>query len=88
MAQDFELWLRLSPHMHFTTIEEILGNYHETIGNISSKPYCVRYWQHLRIYKKHRKLVEFNTFLFMVFRKTATKAWFYWLRDQLKRLQK
>lgn len=53
-AQDYELWLRLSPSMNLLIIKEILGKYIERQGNITSGKLRLRLFNDLKISWRHR----------------------------------
>ncbi len=76
IAQDLELWLRIGKKMQFMTIPEVLGYYHEVKGSIGLKPYRLRFLSHLRIYKRHWRLVGMATAGYMAFRKLINRGWF------------
>lgn len=56
-SQDYELWLRLAPHMKPVWISEVLGRYVERRGNITSGPLFRRLGRTLRILAMHRDKV-------------------------------
>jgi len=53
-AQDYELWLRLSSEMNVFFIKEVLGEYIERIGNITSGNLRYRLLNEIKIAIKHR----------------------------------
>lgn len=57
-AQDYELWLRLSPDLKPVFINEVLGKYVERAGNITSGKLLWRMRNELRIAWMHRGLVS------------------------------
>jgi hypothetical protein len=57
-AQDYELWLRLSPHLQAVFVQESLGLYVERLGNITSGSWRMRMRNELRIAWRHRSLVQ------------------------------
>lgn len=85
-AQDYELWLRLSPHIHVKFVEEVLGRYIERPGNITSGRVSSRLLNELRIAWRHRVLSSNIGILLRLLRiffsygKQYARKWF----DQLK----
>ena len=63
-AQDYELWLRLSPFIKLKFVNEVLGKYIERDGNITSSGLVRRFINEIRIAFIHRKLVS-NTLVFI-----------------------
>ncbi len=59
-AQDYELWLRLSPYINVCFLQEVLGNYIEREGNITSGNLFKRFKNELKIAFMHRNLVSFS----------------------------
>lgn len=57
-AQDYELWLRMSPAMHPVFIHEVLGKYVEREGNITSGKLRKRFMNEVRIAWMHRGMVS------------------------------
>lgn len=57
-AQDYELWLRLSPFMCPAFVHEILGRYVERVGNITSSNLKRRLKNEMRIALMHRQKVS------------------------------
>jgi glycosyltransferase involved in cell wall biosynthesis len=62
-AQDYELWLRMSPSLNVVFVKEVLGTYVMRDGNISTTNYWTRLWNILRIKFLHRDKVSFSVFL-------------------------
>lgn len=62
-AQDYELWLRMSPDIRPVFISDPLGSYVLRAGNITTS----RYWRRLRnalvVKLHHRDKVDFGTFI-------------------------
>ena len=56
-AQDYELWLRLSPSIKPVFVHEVLGKYVEREGNITSGKLVKRMYNEFRIAWMHRGLV-------------------------------
>jgi len=75
-AQDYDLWLKLSPHINLYVIEKNLGTYYDTPNNITSRPYFKKIKAELIISLRYRKLV--NTFFFLkkIFKIFINKNWF------------
>lgn len=59
-AQDYELWLRLSPHIRLLFIESVLGQYVERPGNITSGRVGRRMLNELRIAWQHRQFTTWR----------------------------
>jgi glycosyltransferase involved in cell wall biosynthesis len=57
-AQDYELWLRLSPAMRPVFVHEVLGRYVERAGNITSSGLKRRFRNEVRIAMMHREKVS------------------------------
>ena len=57
-AQDYELWLRMSPFMHPAFVHEILGKYVERAGNITSSGLKHRLKNEVRVALMHRQKVS------------------------------
>ena len=74
-AQDYELWLRLSPYIKPVIIEEVLGYYIERTGNITSRPYYRKYLPILRILFRHWRKGGFFLLIYRVLRITITPQW-------------
>lgn len=58
-AQDYELWLRISPHIKPVFMPEVLGNYIERSGNITSTYFWLRILNELKIAIRHRNKSNF-----------------------------
>lgn len=56
-AQDYELWLRISPFLRVCFIREELGWYIDREGSISSTKHCTRFANELRALYRNRTLV-------------------------------
>ena len=76
-AQDYELWLRISPKMNLTIIPEILGEYIEESTSITARPYYKRFWSEIRIAYRYRQYVNLSIFIKKIFRILISKQWFY-----------
>jgi glycosyltransferase involved in cell wall biosynthesis len=73
-AQDYELWLRLSPHIRLKFMEVVLGQYIERSGNVTSGNIYLRMINELRIAFLYRNLVMNLGF----FQKVAMIVFSYW----------
>jgi len=67
-AQDYELWLRLSPHVRPIFIPTMLGYYVERAGNITSGKLYRRMINELRIAIMHRNLASLPLFVLRISR--------------------
>jgi glycosyltransferase involved in cell wall biosynthesis len=67
-AQDYELWLRLSPHLRTVFLQERLGLYVERPGNITAGNWRRRMLNELSIAWRHRGLVPATTFFIRLLR--------------------
>ncbi len=66
-SQDYELWLRLAPFMDPCFIENVLGEYYERQGNISTTKSLSRLKNMLIIYYRYRNYVSSLILLYQVF---------------------
>ena len=57
-AQDYELWMRLSPFIRPKFINEVLGKYIEREGNISSNNLGLQFKNEIIIALMYRKCVS------------------------------
>ena len=73
-AQDYDLWLKLAPYINLFTLEEILGEYHETKNSITLRPYYKRIFSELRIALRYKNY--YNFYLIKVFKILFSKRWF------------
>ena len=78
-SQDYELWLKLSPHMKFCNIDLTLGEYHEIENSITSKYYLFRFFDQLIIAYRYRHYVHFAYFLKKVLKILVSKQWIFGL---------
>ncbi|MBF0340145.1 MAG: glycosyltransferase family 2 protein [Magnetococcales bacterium] len=67
-AQDYELWLRMSPGIRVLFVKDILGEYVDRSGNITSKKLLRRYWNVLRVLSRHRYKVTLMVYMVTVMR--------------------
>lgn len=70
-AQDYELWLRMSPGMKVLFVQEVLGVYINRAGNISSGKAWRRYKNVVRVLHRHRKFVSLVTYAKILMRLSA-----------------
>ncbi len=71
-AQDYELWLRMSPAMKVVFVKEVLGVYVDRAGNISSGKAWGRYKNVVRVLHRHRNFVPTATYLKTLMRLSAS----------------
>ena len=72
-AQDYELWLRMSPNLSPIFIKQILGIYTVRKGNISTTRHFRRMINIWKVMKRHRsKAGNFLIFLYTIFRVTLS----------------
>lgn len=74
-AQDYELWLRISPWLKPVIVEEVLGCYMEREGNITSRPYYKRYMPMVRILIRHWRKGGGVMAIYRLMRITLTPQW-------------
>lgn len=67
-AQDFELWLRMSPKISLFSLPDYLGVYVNRPGNITSENLSIRLKNVRRALKKHRNKVPFIIYAYSQFR--------------------
>ena len=65
-AQDYELWLRMSPKISLLMLPDILGVYVIRSGNISSRPLWERNKNLYRVIKGKKSMVPNNTYIFRI----------------------
>lgn len=66
-AQDYELWLRISPDISPIFVTHILGTYIYRKGNISTSKHWRRLVNRLRVKHKHRKKVGSMLYIYSMF---------------------
>jgi len=76
-AQDYDLWLKMSPNIKLKIIEIFLGEYVEQNNSISSRPYIFRIRSQLRLAFRHRKKATKSLFFYKILRLFITKQWFH-----------
>jgi len=79
-AQDYEMWLRMSPLIRPVFLKEVLGVYNMRAGNITSSKLMRRYKDVMSVLHAHRDKVSVPVY---VARSAKTTAAF--LRDYIKR---
>ena len=65
-AQDYELWLRLSPHVRLLFIPNMLGYYIEREGSITSGKLYRRMINEFKIAFRHRNLASLSLFVLRI----------------------
>mgnify|MGYP003993265409 FL=1 len=70
-AQDYELWLRMSPGMKVLFVKDVLGIYVDRSGNISSGKAWRRYKNVVRVLHRHRKFVTPIAYVKILMRMSA-----------------
>jgi teichuronic acid biosynthesis glycosyltransferase TuaG len=80
-SQDYDLWLKLSPHLVLYKINAILGEYHETDNSITAKFYFYRVFDQLLIAYRYKSYVTIHQYYFKVFKIIFSKQWFYGLKN-------
>ena len=75
-AQDYDLWLKMSPNIKLEILEDFLGEYIEQNNSISSRSYIFRIGSQLRLIFRHRKKGTIYLFFFKIIRLFVTKQWF------------
>ena len=84
-SQDYELWLRLSPHLKVLKIDQVLGEYRETLNSITSKFYIYRMFDQLIIAYRYRKYVPLLKFYLKIIKIIFSKQWFYGIKNIILR---
>ena len=67
-AQDYELWLRLSPILNVIFIKDVLGRYVERKNNITNTNIILRFKNELRIIFLHKNKANFFLIIIRLFR--------------------
>ena len=62
-AQDYELWLRLSPYIKVHFVSDVLGEYRFRPGNITSGKIWPRFKNNLRVLWRHKDKTDFSGFV-------------------------
>ena len=80
-SQDYELWLRLSRHLKVDKMDEVLGEYRESEGSITSQFYLYRVFDQLNIARKYKgnvsRLQYYRKYLKIIF----SKQWLYGIKN-------
>ncbi len=71
-AQDYELWIRMSPRVRPVFIGDVLGYYYDRDGNISSLSIWRRWTDMVRIALRHRQKVPALVCLYRLLRVSAS----------------
>ncbi len=80
-SQDYELWLRLSPHLKPYKIDHVLGEYRETSQSITSKFYLYRVFDQLIIAYRYRNYVSYLRFYIKMTKIIFSKQWIYGFKN-------
>ena len=80
-SQDYDLWLKLSPHLVLYKINDILGEYRETNNSITTKFYFHRVFDQLLIARRYKNYVKIPQYYFKIFKIVFSKQWFYGLKN-------
>ncbi len=67
-AQDYDLWLKMSPRLAPRFLPDVLGTYILRPGNISSSCYWLRLANLLRVKQRHRRKVAAGTYAYVLAR--------------------
>jgi glycosyltransferase involved in cell wall biosynthesis len=86
-AQDYELWLRMSPRIRAQVIPQTLGIYVDRLGNITSMSRWRRYRNVLRVLNRHRSMVSVFMYVKTVTRLTASYAYNWAVRSPINWIQ-
>tara|TARA_B100002019_G_C21265997_1_gene599465 strand:+ start:999 stop:1790 length:792 start_codon:yes stop_codon:yes gene_type:complete len=78
-SQDYELWLRISPHLKVLFLDDILGSYVLRKGSITSGKITVRYLNEIKIAILHRHKVNIIYFLLKIIL-LSLKYFFYFIK--------
>ena len=78
-SQDYDLWLKASPYLKIYKINQVLGDYHETLGSITSKYYIFRFLDQLRIAIRYKSYVNKLFFVKKILKILFSKQWVFGL---------
>tara|TARA_B100000780_G_C21117663_1_gene452365 strand:+ start:327 stop:1109 length:783 start_codon:yes stop_codon:yes gene_type:complete len=81
-AQDYDLWLRLAPHISIFFTEEILGEYIVRDGNITSSSIVKRFKNEIKIARRYSKFFKPQFFyirIIMIFLSYLKQLLFRWI---------
>lgn len=76
-AQDYDLWLKLTPIINLQIIPEFLGTYIEEKNSITARPYYKRVISEIRIALRHKNKGGIKLFTIKLFKIVFSKQWFY-----------
>ena len=74
-AQDYDYWLKISQDINLTIIPEFLGNYFETKGNITKRPYRKKIKSLIIISYRYKIAVGKIIFYRKIFKIIFSKDW-------------
>ena len=84
-SQDYELWLRLAPYLNPYKINEVLGEYRESVNSITAKFYLYRILDQLKIAYKYKDYVTYFQFLSKLIKIVFSKQWIYGIKNLILR---
>ena len=87
-AQDYDLWLKLSPALQLSIIPVVLGEYIEEQNSITAKPYYQRLRSELRIAFRYRRDVPFSLFIYKLVILIFSKQWAHVLMNLITKSKK
>ncbi len=74
-AQDYDYWLKISTGVRLFIINEFLGNYYETKGNITQRPYRKKINSLLKISYRYKNNVRYFLFIKKLLQLTLSREW-------------
>ena len=80
-AQDYDYWLKLSSYMKLMIVSEYLGNYYETKGNITRRPYRKKIKSLIKISNRYMNYVGYKKYYKKIFQILFSKDW---IKDLIK----
>ena len=80
-AQDYDYWLKLSSYMKLMIVSEYLGNYYETKGNITRRPYRKKIRSLIKISNRYMNYVGYTKYYKKIFQILFSKDW---IKDLIK----
>lgn len=80
-SQDYELWLRLAPYLIPFKINEVLGEYRESVNSITAKFYSYRILDQLKIAYKYKNYVSYSQFFYKIIKIILSKQWLYGIKN-------
>ena len=80
-GQDYDYWLKISPGLNLCVIPEYLGNYYETEGNITQRPYRKKIKSLIKITYRYKNNVSGISFAKKIFKIIVSKEW---VKDLIK----